>query len=203
MRSEAVEVDSTVGASFAVQAIQKGDADAVLQEVENNGLVSANLDLRKMMYIVSSRELDEVDYKFILRPESELKDSIRGFSHARRIWLSVKFCRLLKGAKTSDSEAIEFRSRFNATKICRLFGIGRSVVVKFLTDKRTSFKTFVDYKYLSPLECNFNKMNMRDYIKNASNLRSLISQGYFDEKRVKRCIKKMGLNVEKTLADRT
>lgn len=95
---------------------------------------------RVMHRLTTKNEIRNVSPDFFSQNQNIIDVKVSQMSHARRFWLAVKFCRL--GHSYSGLPV--------KPKICNIFGIRRSVIVKHLNKFREKLPE--DYRYLSPVE---------------------------------------------------
>lgn len=193
--SRSVEGESSQLSSVVVNSDEQ---DLIVRRRRATKGVSGIFDfeMRKMFYMVRQREIDEVGVSFFDQCPEDLKAAIREFCHAKRFWLAVKFCKLLKEYKGEESryESVLFRS-YNQKSLCNLFGIGRTVITNFISGVNST-KTCQDFRFMTPVECGQIQNNIRYFIRYASNLQSLVSGGVLNEDHVKAGMMKLGLDMD-------
>lgn len=156
----------------------------VVETDNKNVLIDSKDEKRNMFVRIEQAELDTYGIDFIENNEKSIRFAVKTMCHSLRFWLVVKFCQMLDSNEINRKREIEIKleSKLTISKICQLFGIGKSSFFKFRSSNGKSGqnqKTLSDYDGYSPLEY----ANLKNYVhpkvlkKLALNYQALVEDG--------------------------
>lgn len=127
-----------------------------------------------------------------LKTTGEIKRAVSEYNHSTRVWLGVKFIRLLR-ADFQKNANLNFR--YSQRDIVALLGIDRSTVFRIMKEHGDTLLVEIPplYKYLSPVE--FQPKGKSKYFRRiATNYSDLVESGFFGVESTKKVksAKKMG-----------